>query len=251
MQAENGYDRLAEFYERYWDREYHDQAFEILERLLLRTLSSGSRILDLCCGTGHISVKLVRKGYLVTGIDKSHGMLGYAREKLPEAEFMLADASAFSLPPIFHAAISTFESISHILKFEELISVFRNTYEALMPGAFFVFDINTEESYRELWHKRSAIIGEDHICIIKGAYDPDTIIGRTDITLLRFSNNMWDREEIRIQQRGYSPETISSALRHAGYVDIEFYDADRDLEMKGDPAVGRIFFRARKKFPLG
>jgi ubiquinone/menaquinone biosynthesis C-methylase UbiE len=37
-------------------------------------------VLDLCCGTGHLAVYFLEKGYRVVGLDLSEHMLEYARE---------------------------------------------------------------------------------------------------------------------------------------------------------------------------
>ncbi len=244
MEPNDGYDKLAWFYDRYWDRHYHAEALRILDRLVLNRLPRGARILDLCCGAGHLALMLAEKGFRVTGIDRSEEMLACAARKLPEAGFIRADARAFRLQPVFTAAVSTFESISHILEIEGLLEVFGNTHAALKPGGFFAFDINTEEAYLELWHKSSAIVESDHICIVRGGYDPGSRTGRTDITLLRLQEG-WHREDIQLLQRAYSVETIRDALEAAGFREVAQYDASR-LGMQGDQGIGRVFFRARK-----
>ena len=43
-------------------------------------LAPGSRILDIGCGTGRHSVELARRGFRMTGIDQSTGMLAEARK---------------------------------------------------------------------------------------------------------------------------------------------------------------------------
>lgn len=241
----HGYDGFAWFYEKYWGGPYYAQAFGVLERLLLKDLPPGSRILDLGCGTGHLSVRLSERGYKITGLDISEDMLAFARRKLPEAEFIRADARAFNLPSGFDAAVSGFESMSHILEPEGLTAAFVNTRLALSPGGLFVFDINTEETYRKLWHKSSAIVEDDHICIIRGGYEPGSALGLTDITMLRLDGE-WKRTDLRLMQRGYSARIVREALLQAGFREAIGYRADEELGITGDFGVGRIFFRAVK-----
>jgi len=61
--------------------------------------------LDMCCGTGDLSLDLAASGYRVTGIDFCHEMLAIARRKaarnarLPGgAAFRVAEADALRLP---------------------------------------------------------------------------------------------------------------------------------------------------------
>ena len=44
-----------------------------------------SRILDIGCGTGRHSIELARRGYQVTGVDISSGMLTEAKKRAEEA----------------------------------------------------------------------------------------------------------------------------------------------------------------------
>ncbi|MFZ5997029.1 MAG: class I SAM-dependent methyltransferase [Nitrospirota bacterium] len=52
-------------------------------------MPDGSRLLDLCCGTGHLAQALVSCGFTVVGIDGSSGMLLYAKKRVPDGEFTL------------------------------------------------------------------------------------------------------------------------------------------------------------------
>src|SRR5260221_7397314 len=61
--------------------------------------AAGSDILDMGCGTGRHAIELAKRGYLVTGVDISRGMLAEAGRAAREAdvgvEWILADASRF------------------------------------------------------------------------------------------------------------------------------------------------------------
>jgi SAM-dependent methyltransferase len=145
------YDRFAWFYSRGWGTEYHRQALGVLEKLLLAGAPAGARLLDVCCGTGDLARTLSERGYRVTGLDSSEPMLGFARRNAPAARFVLADAREFRLAGVFHGAVSTFDSLNHVLTVEELERVFRNVHGALVKGGVWVFDLNMAESFRTLW----------------------------------------------------------------------------------------------------
>ncbi len=70
--------------------------------LSLFPLLPGASILDMGCGTGRHAVELAKRGYQVTGVDISAGMLAQARKKAEEAgvavEWVQADATK-PLPP--------------------------------------------------------------------------------------------------------------------------------------------------------
>ncbi|MBN1698406.1 MAG: class I SAM-dependent methyltransferase [Spirochaetales bacterium] len=62
----------------------------VLQGMLSR-LPDRPHILDLGCGTGVESRRLVDNGADVTGVDLSERSIGFARGHVPEAEFIIAD----------------------------------------------------------------------------------------------------------------------------------------------------------------
>ena len=246
------YARLAWFYDRYWGAEYHRMILPVLEKLLFPAIPRDSRILDLCCGAGHLTAQLAYRGYRMTGIDGSEEMLAFARERAPGAQFLAADARSFHLPPRFEAAVSTFESMNHILSGDELGGVFANVLSALASPGIFLFDVLTEEAYSTLWGKSSAIVEEDNVCILRGGYDPRGRTGRSEITLFRLEG-YWQRSDVKILQRCYALSEIVPLLDKAGFSSVSCHDCRKDLGLSGDLALGRIFISARKaqkKFTL-
>lgn len=248
LERYNTYDGLAWIYNRYWGREYPQLALPILEKLLLARLPEHARILDLCCGTGHVTRMLMDRGFLATGIDGSGEMLTYARENVPGCEFIVADARSFHLSEHVHGAISTFESLNHILKIGELEAVFQNVYACLCDGGIFVFDLLMEEAYTNEWGKSSAQVEEDNAVIVRGGYDPETRMGHTDITLFRRSGT-WERSDVTVREKCYTFDQAWAALEAAGFAEISSFDAQRNLGMPGSLGVGRMFFRAKKGWP--
>src|SRR5690242_11129208 len=163
------YDSLAWFYERYWRTRYHDAARPALARLLYQRLEPHSFVVDLCCGTGHLSRELVARGYHVVGIDRSLQMLKIASDRVPQASFVCADARSFALGPAA-AVVSTFDSLNHLLTPADLSKAFRSAAESLEPGGLFVFDINTPAAYQSEWGKSAAIVDDDAAVFIRGSF---------------------------------------------------------------------------------
>lgn len=245
MRRYRDYDPFAWLYTQYWGDEFHRQVMPVLDQLVLSQIPKKGRILDLCCGDGRITHSLSKLGYGMLGIDGSELMLSYAKQRAPRVEFLLKDARNFALPPEFDAAISTFDSLNHVMESADLESVFRNVYQSLKPGGRFVFDLNREEAYYDLWSRTSHSIDSKAVSIARGSYDGIEKIAHCDITLFRLDAGKWQRTDFRLSQRYHPEEAVSSALTGAGF-EAEVFDGKRDLKMKGDIGDGRNFFLACK-----
>lgn len=238
------YDAFAWFYDRYWNQPFHSRAFPVVERVLLARLAPGARILDAGCGTGYLAAKLVARGFRVTGVDVSAEMAGYARSNVPGAEFLVADMREFRAPGPFHAAVSTFDTLNHILDPADLARTISNVAGALAPGGLFLFDILLEEAYRERWQDDTAIVEPDHVLVVKGqGFDPRDGLAHCRLTMFRLVDGRWLRSDTAITERCYSRREIGEALDLAGFRTEACYDA-RDLGMHGDLGAGRVFYLA-------
>lgn len=240
------YDRFAWIYNQHWGG-FSQLVIPLLEQMILKDVPAGSRVLDVACGTGHVSKQLVESGYQVTGIDGSEEMLRYARENAPRAEFIAADARSFSLPAVYHAAISTFDSLNHILVLEELEQAFANIYAALLPGGRFAFDLNMEEGFVTGWNGHWGDAFEDHAYVWKNSYDPEERLARFDATLFRLEDGCWQRSDVILWERSYEPRQVFAALERAGFVDARAWQVSEKIQLVPLQADARRgYFACRK-----
>jgi len=247
MKIYSSYDPFAWIYNRHWGNTFLPVVLPILDNLVLRQLPKNARILDLCCGTGQMANQLMNLGYRTTGIDGSSEMLNYARENAPGVEFMLADARSFQLPQKYHAVVSVFDSLNHIMSTRELDAVFRSTYDTLRSGGLFMFDLNTEAGYIYEWNGDFSIIEDDHVCVIRNAYNQKTRIADFDATIFRLIDDSWYRHDFVLYQKCHPSAVVRSALKSAGFTDIETYGFDWQSGMRGlDKDARRAFFLCRK-----
>ena len=85
-----------------WDAKGYTSGFAFVHQygedvLALLDAASGSHVVDLGCGNGALSEKLLARGYRVTAIDASAEMLAQARALHPDIPFVQADATDFTL----------------------------------------------------------------------------------------------------------------------------------------------------------
>ncbi len=246
MNRYRDYDPFAWLYTSYWGDEFHEQAIPVLDRAVLSCLPAHASILDVCCGDGRITHMLARRGFQMSGLDGSEEMLTYARQRNSKIRFLLADARSFRLPAEFDAAISTFDSLNHVMNVRDLKRVFRSVERCLKPGGWFVFDLNREEAYRDLWIRTFTSVDKKAASIARGSYDEKRRTARCEVTLFRQSDDHWQRSDFALTQKFHAEEEVHGALRAEGFTSIESLDATGDLGMRGDIGYGRTFFRARK-----
>ncbi|SDL18166.1 Methyltransferase domain-containing protein [Glycomyces sambucus] len=106
--------------------------------LAAAALERGSRVLDVGCGTGTLLAAAVAAGAEPVGVDISEGMAAAARERVPEAGVLVADAQTADLRgdgPAFDRVVSRFG----VMFFEDPRAAFANLRRAAAPGARLVF----------------------------------------------------------------------------------------------------------------
>src|SRR5579859_6067224 len=122
------YETFAEFY----DAAMGDRSenVELLRRLIQKYSAHAKSILELAVGTGAILQGLA-ENYDVAGLDLSPKMLEIARGKVPEAELYEGNMSDFKVGRLFDVVICVFDSVNHLLKFEQWQSVFSHVADHL------------------------------------------------------------------------------------------------------------------------
>jgi len=103
-----------------------------------------SKILELCCGTGRLTLPIAKDGYNISGVDNTTSMLEQAKVKATkeglEIEFIEADIRTLDLPKKYDLIFIPFNSIHHLYKNEDLFKAFRVVKKHLKEGGLFLLD---------------------------------------------------------------------------------------------------------------
>ena len=97
-------------------------------------------ILELMCGTGRVSLPLLRAGYRLTCVDYSARMLDVFRSKLTgreTAKLVCQDISELDLDGKFDLAFIPFHSIAEITDQTKRLQTIRHIFGHLLPGGMF------------------------------------------------------------------------------------------------------------------
>lgn len=240
MHPRADYGPFAEVYDRHWGG-FADRILPILDRLVPGQIAAGARVLDLCCGTGQLAAAMTDRGCEVIGVDVSESMVELAMRNASAAEFMVVDARSFILPHPVDVAVSTFDSLNHIMDLSGLTRVFRNVRASLVKGGSFVFDLNVEEGYLARWGGSFGISTDTEVVVVRSTYDSSERIGTMQLTVMTPSNQQWRRTDVTLTQRCYDETDVVDALEEAGFEEISVVTA-AEVDWA---EVGRSLFAAR------
>jgi trans-aconitate 2-methyltransferase len=124
-----------------WNSSLYDQRHSFVWKygegvIELLKPQAGERILDVGCGTGHLTKKIADAGAMVTGMDSSENMITAARADYPGLEFVQADVTDFSFEEKYDAVFSS-ATLHWVTKAEQAIICMAR---ALKSGGRFVVE---------------------------------------------------------------------------------------------------------------
>ena len=137
--------------EREWDAGRYDSAHSFVwerGRGVVELLAPvpGERILDLGCGTGHLTTHIAETGAKVVGIDSSEDMVRVASQNYPNILFEVADARSLPYVAEFDAVFSN--AVLHWVRPPE--AVIESVWRALKSGGRFVAEFGGENNIRAI-----------------------------------------------------------------------------------------------------
>jgi 2-polyprenyl-3-methyl-5-hydroxy-6-metoxy-1,4-benzoquinol methylase len=175
-------------------------------------LASGCSILDMGCGTGRHSVELAKRGFRLTGVDQSSGMLAEAKKAARVAgvqvEWVQADATQYRSPEFFDAAICLCEGAFGLVSASEDAeahdrSILRNISAALKPGAPFL--LTALNGLRAIRHHTQ----ED---VEQGIFDPLTLVETSVMQV----DTPQGKQSITLHEKTHLPHELVAICREAG-----------------------------------
>lgn len=207
-------------------------------------------ILELGCGTGNITLELLKMGYEVVGIDISEEMLEIAREKTADfgekAILITQDITDMDFDVYeIDCVMACNDTFNYIVEKEELASLLSYLYPRMKKGGQLVFDISSR-------YKLEHILGnnvfgesfEDWAYLWENFYDEQERLITMEINLFTQEEGAYRRDIETHYQRAYTKEEIIDLLKKTGFREIKTY-GDFEWEASHENTE-RIFFSCIK-----
>jgi SAM-dependent methyltransferase len=247
-------DLFAKVYNHLWQDYARRVAPLIREFYETTSISRSSRsLLDLCCGTGQLSVHFLERGYRVVGLDLSNSMLKYARENaLPymaagKARFIQGDAADYSLDETFGLVVSTFDALNHLPDIQALQSCVQSTLNVLVEGGYFIFDLNTRLGLAN-WNRVEVNPAQDIFLLNRGLFDDQIGKAWTKITgFVCGENNLYTRFDETVYNTVFDMEAVKNIMATSGFRQVYFAKGTDLSQPISDPEFEtKVFFIANK-----
>lgn len=200
-------------------------SIEVDRIIQLLEIAPGASVLDFCCGVGRHSLEFARRGYGVSGVDRTRAYLERARALASaeglKVEFLESDVRSFSRPGTFDAAISMFTSFGYFEDPADDLKVVQSLQTALKAGGRLLIDLNGKEVIARNFRNREwrqhddGTLGLEERKIRSGW---EWIDSRW--ILIGTGGKTW---EGTISTRLYSGVELTELLKHAGFSAIRLY----------------------------
>ena len=211
-----------------------------------------SLVLDLCCGTGTMTLELDKLGYDMTGIDLSPEMLDIARQKAMDAKrsenilFLCQDMCEFELYGTVQAVVSCLDSLNHLDTKKDLKRVFDLVHNYLEPGGLFMFDLNSPYKFKNIYGTNAYVLEDEGIyCGWQNIYDKDSRI--CDFYTSVFTENedgTYSRFDDYEREYCFTQKEVEKLLEKCGF---ELVSVDGDID--GSPVekdTERLYFTTKR-----
>ena len=205
------------------EKRFEDTPREI-DKILSLIKPNGKAVLDLCCGPGRCAVDLARRGFKVTGVDRTKFLLDKAIARAAKTrarvEWIQMDMRDFVRPENYDLVLSMFTSFGYFDDKNDDLLVLKNIFTSLKPGGACLVDVMGKEILSRNFQPTRSDILPDGI----------KVIGRSEI----FDGWSRVRNEWIIIKKGraksftfhhtiYSGQELRDRMEQTGFADVRLY----------------------------
>ena len=215
--------------------------------------SKDARILELCCGTGRLTLPIAKAGYNISGVDITRSMLEQAKLKASEiglaVDFIQADIRTLDLPEKYDLIFIPFNSIHHLYQNKDLFKALDVVKKHLKENGLFLLDcynpniqyiVEAEKQLQEITEYTTKD-GREFSIKQKMQYESSSQINR--IEWHYYLNNEFDSIQ-NLDMRLYFPQELDSYLVQHGFTIIHKF-GDFEEQQFSDVSEKQIFVLSR------
>lgn len=178
----NNFRLYSEYYDLlYKEKPYSEESDFIISLLDKYRTFKVKTILELGSGSGGHAHFFSKKGFEITGIELSPGMVEMARTKnIPNFNIIEGNISSFNLEMKFDAVVSLFHVVSYLTNNADLISMFNSVNNNLKEGGLFIFDCwYSPAVIRQRPETRVKRISNENLSIVRIAESKENVNNNT------------------------------------------------------------------------
>ncbi|MCR5041869.1 MAG: class I SAM-dependent methyltransferase [Clostridia bacterium] len=247
----NDYRALASVYDEFMgDVDFPAYARRYFE-LLKKHGAAEKTVCDIACGTGNVSLGLVKAGLDLICVDRSPDMLSslmnnFAAAGVPAPLVLCQDMTELDLYGTVGAFVCTLDGLNHVTDPKKLAEVFRLVSLFTEEPGVLIFDVNTEHKHRvSIGDSNFIYDADDAFAARTTEYDEKTKITRSRLDIFtRRADGLWERGADEVAERAYSLPELEELARPYGLSLVEAFD---DLsDRRPDENTDRILAVMRK-----
>ena len=201
-----------------------DETDEQMSKVLALTKPAGKSVLDLCCGPGRCSIALARKGFSLTGVDRTKYLLDRARTKARAAhvkiEWVQKDMRDFVRPDSFDLVLSMFTPFGYFDDKRDDVIVLKNMMTSLKPGGVCLIDVNGKEHVAKiLVPTTSTLLPDGTLMVDRHEIFDDWTRVRNEWLLIKNGR----AKSFKFHHTIYSGFELRERMEQAGFVGVTLY----------------------------
>lgn len=225
------------------DQRFAEAAAQV-EQLIRLLPASAREVLDVGCGPGRFAVPLAKRGYSVTGVDRTQFLLDRGRHCAAsagvEVDWVHQDMRDFVRPQAFDVVISMMTSFGYFLERGDDLRVLSNMYSSLRTGGCCVIDLKSKELVARTLQPTTAEVMEDGTIMIKRSQ----VVGDwtrvcNELIIIRGEE---PQRRFRFDSNLYSGQELRDCLTSAGFEEVTLF---------GDLEGGEFGLHAKRLVALG
>jgi SAM-dependent methyltransferase len=207
MKNSINFDKVADIYDYYVNVDFDIPFF------LKETEQKQGEILELMCGTGRVSIQLLKAGRKMTCVDYSKGMLASFREKIAGKGYSVnlveMDVTKLNLGKKFGLILLPFHSLSEIVSSERQLEALISISNHLDVGGTFILTLQNPKTRLKQADGNLRIIG-------------DFPIDENRKMILSYTNQYNETEKLVSGYQFYELYNSNNILIEKRYLEINF-----------------------------